>query len=256
MQGKAFKVISGLHNFDKQLVKNVAWASNEGGATHIDIACDAELVKIAKSVTSIPVCVSSIKPTDFLKAVEAGADMIELGNFDGFYEMGMKFTAEDVIAMTIETRALLPFIPLSVTIPHTLALHEQIALAQRLQECGADIIQTEGKMAATTVGMGVQQLIEVAAPTLASAFAISRAVSIPVMCASGLTDITVPLAMTCGASGVGIGSMINKLKTVEDMITAVSAIAVCMGIPTTRASASAETMPALETAAVSARVTV
>lgn len=162
--------------------------------------------------------------------------MVELGNFDGFYEQGMKFTAEDVIAMTLETRKLLPTIPLSVTIPHTLALHEQVSLAQRLQECGADIIQTEGKMSATTNGKGVQELIELAAPTLASAFAISRAVTIPVMCASGVTDVTAPLALSCGANGVGVGSMVNKLKTVEDMITAVSAIAASMGLSTDKSS--------------------
>lgn len=50
------------------------------------------------------VCVSSIVPADFVAAVAAGADMIEIGNFDGFYEQGLKFTAEDVIKMTIDTR--------------------------------------------------------------------------------------------------------------------------------------------------------
>ena len=126
VDGKAFKVISGLHNFDKEIVSNVAWAANEGGASHIDIACCPDLVKTTKDITNVPVCVSSIKPSDFLKAVDAGADMVEIGNFDGFYEQGLKFTADDVVNMTRETRKLLPFIPLSVTIPHTLALHEQV----------------------------------------------------------------------------------------------------------------------------------
>ena len=102
-------------------------------------------------------------------------------------------------------------------------------MALKLEEIGVDIIQTEGKMAASTRGMGVQQLIEVAAPTLASAFAISKAVTIPVMCASGLTDVTAPLALSCGARGVGIGSMVNKLESTADMITAVSAIARSIG---------------------------
>ena len=51
--------------------------------------------------------------------------MLELGNFDSFYEQGLKFTADDVIAMTIQTRSWFPQIPLSVTIPHTLPLSEQ-----------------------------------------------------------------------------------------------------------------------------------
>jgi Protein of unknown function (DUF561) len=168
-EGNAFKVIAGLNNFDASIVKNVVSAACTGGASHVDLACDASLVRLAKSISpEMVVCVSSIKPVDFVAAVEAGADMIEIGNFDGFYEQGLKFTAEDVIAMTIETRKLLPIIPLSVTVPHTLSLSEQVTLAIALEGCGADIIQTEGKMAASTVGMGVQEMIELAAPTLAA----------------------------------------------------------------------------------------
>jgi isopentenyl diphosphate isomerase/L-lactate dehydrogenase-like FMN-dependent dehydrogenase len=77
--------------------------------------------------------------------------------------------------------------------------------------------------------MGVQELIETAAPTIASAFALSRAVKIPVMCASGLTDVTAPLALAAGARGVGVGSMVNKLPSQQQMIMAVSAIASALG---------------------------
>lgn len=227
--GNALKVISGLNNLNVQNVKNVAWAANMGGASHIDIACDANLVREARSVCSLPICVSSIKPADFVAAVAAGADMVEIGNFDSFYEQGLKFTAEDIVAMTIETRKLLPTTPLSVTIPHTLPLSEQVTLAKRLEQCGADIIQTEGKMGVNPSSMGVQQLIELAAPTLASAFALSRAVAVPVMCASGLTDVTCPLALAAGARGVGVGSMVNKLSGQQQMLMAVSAIAESIG---------------------------
>lgn len=228
-QGKALKIISGLHNFDHTLVKNVAWASNLGGASHVDIACDPELVKIAKSVCNLPVCVSSVRPTDFVAAVEAGADMVEIGNFDSFYDKGIKFTSEDIIRLTKETRALLPHTPLSVTVPHTLTLTQQIELAKALEKNGADVIQTEGKMSVHPASMGVQELIETAAPALASAFALSRAVSVPVMCSSGLTDVTAPMALAAGASGVGIGSMVNKLPHPQQMLMAVSVIAAAMG---------------------------
>ena len=235
-QGNAFKVIAGINNFDAAIVKNVVTAACYGGASHVDLACDPSLVRLAKSIVgdSISICVSSIRPTDFVDAVEAGADMIEIGHFDGFYEKGMKFTAEDVVAMTIETRRLLPTIPLSVTVPHTLSLSEQVILAKQLEECGADIIQTEGKMGIYPTSMGVQEMIEKAAPTLASAFALSKAVKIPVMCASGLTDITAPLALAAGARGVGIGSMVNKLPGQQQMLLAVSAIAIAMGREATR----------------------
>ena len=129
-EGNAFKVISGLKNFDAANVKDVVSAACLGGASHVDLACDASLVRLAKSISSeMPVCVSSIVPLDFVAAVEAGADMIEIGNFDAFYDQGLKFSAEDVIAMTIETRKLLPNTPLSVTVPHTLTLSEQVTLA-------------------------------------------------------------------------------------------------------------------------------
>jgi len=221
----AFKVISGLHNFDMDLVMNVAWAANHGGATHIDIACDPELVRIAKTVSVLPICVSSVTPKDFVTAVEAGADMIEIGNYDGFYEKGITFSAADVVNMTKETRSLLPDIPLSVTIPHTLSLPEQVELAAELERCGADILQTEGKMGVNPSSMGIEELIQKAAPTIAAAYALSRTVSIPVMCASGLTDVTAPLAISAGASGIGIGTMVNKLPNRQQMLLAVSAIA-------------------------------
>jgi len=155
--------------------------------------------------------------------------MVEIGNFDGFYENGRKFTADDVIKMTKETRNIFPAIPLSVTIPHTLSLSEQISLAKSLVDCGADIIQTEGKVSSSPVGKGTQEMIEIAAPTLASAFAISRAVSVPVMCASGLTDVTAPLALAAGAKGVGVGSMVSKLSSKQKMFLAVSALSESIG---------------------------
>ena len=228
--GNALKIISGLNNFDVSNVKNVVWAASQGGASHVDIACDAKLVREARAVCNLPICVSSVKPADFVAAVEAGADMVEIGNYDSFYDQGRTFTAADVVAMTIETRKVLgATIPLSVTIPHTLPLSEQVALAMRLEEVGADIIQTEGKTGVSPASMGVQEMIEKAAPTLASAFALSRAVKIPVMCASGLTDVTCPLALAAGARGVGVGSMVSKLSQPQPMLLAVLAIAESIG---------------------------
>jgi len=241
--GNALKVISGLNNFDAQSVKDVCWAAGQGGASHVDIACSPELVAVARAACPhLPIIVSSVVPQDFVAAVEAGADMVELGNFDSFYEAGKVFTAEDVISMTIETRRLLPSTPISVTVPHTLSLDEQVSLAVRLQACGVDVIQTEGKTSAVHNAVlsrgNVRELVELASPTLASAFALSRAVTIPVMCASGLTDVTASMALAAGAKGVGIGSAVNKLKTPQQMLLAVSAIAASMGRSAVPASSS------------------
>jgi hypothetical protein len=59
--------------------------------------------------------------------MQAGASMVELGNYDSFYGDGITFSAEDVLQLTHDTRFLLGNgIPLSVTVPHTLDLPEQV----------------------------------------------------------------------------------------------------------------------------------
>jgi len=50
------------------------------------------------------------------------------------------------------------------------------------------------------------------------------------MCSSGLSDVTAPIALSVGAKGVGIGSMVNKLEHPQQMLMAVTAIAEAMGI--------------------------
>ena len=62
----------------------------------------------------------------------------------------------------------------------------------------------------------IQESMEIAAPSLAAAYALSRAVDIPVMCASGLNDVTVPAAMAMGASGAWCGSV--WLTTIESEV--------------------------------------
>ncbi|AQK88539.1 uncharacterized protein LOC100191573 isoform 1 [Zea mays] len=200
----------------------------EGGATHVDIACDKDLVKLAMDLTNLPICVSSVDPSAFHSAVQAGAKMVEIGNYDSFYEMGIEFSSEQILKLTRETRKMLPDITLSVTVPHTLSLPDQMRLAELLEEEGADIIQTEGGKCSSPTKPGVLGLIEKATPTLAAAYSISRAVSIPVMCSSGLSSVTAPMAVTAGAAGVGVGSAINKLNDVVAMIAEVRSIAQAM----------------------------
>jgi thiazole synthase ThiGH ThiG subunit len=89
---------------------------------------------------------------------------------------------------------------------------------------GADIIQTEGGTSSQPLHAGTLGLIEKAAPALAAATEISRAVSVPVLCASGISSITAPLAIAAGASGVGVGSAINKLNDPIAMIAAVRSL--------------------------------
>jgi hypothetical protein len=44
------------------------------------------------------------------------------------------------------------------------------------------------------------------------------------MCASGLSNITAPMAIAAGASGVGVGSAVNQLNDVISMIATVRAL--------------------------------
>jgi hypothetical protein len=218
---QALKVISGLNNFDADRTAAIVKAADLGGATFVDIAADPALVQLAKSLTNLPICVSAVEPEKFVQAVAAGADLIEIGNFDSFYAQGRRFEAEEVLALTRETRALLPEITLSVTVPHILTLDKQVQLAEELVKAGADIIQTEGGTSSQPTHPGTLGLIEKAAPTLAAAYEISRVVSVPVLCASGISNVTVPLAIASGAAGVGVGSAINQLNSEIAMIAAV-----------------------------------
>lgn len=224
-QGQALKIISGLTNFDRDRVAAVVRAADQGGATFLDIAADAELVSMAKALTDLPICVSAVEAEAFLAPVAAGADLIEIGNFDAFYAQGIRFEAAEVLALTSATRKLLPTTTLSVTVPHILALDEQVQLAEALVSAGADIIQTEGGTSSHPVHSGTLGLIEKAAPTLAAAREIARAVSVPVMCASGLSDVTAPMAIAAGAAGVGVGSAVNKLDNELAMVAVVRSLA-------------------------------
>ena len=232
----ALKVISGLNNFDIDRVCQIVRAAEVGGATFVDISVKPELVAAVRKLTKLPICVSAVDPKLFVPAVKAGADLIEIGNFDSFYSQGIRFEAEEVLTLTKQTRALLPNITLSVTVPHILQLDEQVDLAQSLVSAGANIIQTEGGTSTNPKSPGVHGLIEKAAATLAAAHSISRAVDIPVLCASGLSSVTVPMAIAAGASGVGVGSAINQLNDSVAMVAAVRALVESLPVTATSRS--------------------
>ena len=229
-QGTLLKVISGLQNFDATSVERVANAACLGKADLLDIACDPDLVKLAITVSKgLPVCVSSIDPELFVPAVDSGAVVAEIGNFDSFYQSGRIFDSNEVLELTIKTRKLIPETVLSVTVPHTLSLVDQGQLAVDLVNAGADLIQTEGGTSTSHLSSGILGLIEKASPTIASSYCICNSLqdagyTVPVICASGLSSVTAPMAIASGASGVGIGSAVNKLTDEVAMVSVVRAI--------------------------------
>ena len=229
VERRALKVIAGLTNFDAASVERISRAAGLGGADLIDVACDPALVRLAAEVSGLPICVSAVDPELFPAAVAAGAAMVEIGNYDAFYPLGRIFDAEEVLAITRRTRELLPEVVLSVTVPHVLPLDQQEQLAADLVAAGADIIQTEGGTSAKPFSAGSLGLIEKAAPTLAAAHSISRAVGVPVLCASGLSSVTVPMAIAAGAAGVGVGSAVNKLNDPLAMVAVVRGLREALG---------------------------
>lgn len=236
-RGRALKIISGLNNFEPDRVAAIVRASDRGGATFVDIAADSALVRLARQLTNLPICVSAVEPKQFVQAVAAGADLIEIGNFDSFYAQGRRFEAEEVLELTHRTRSLLPQITLSVTVPHILELDQQVQLAEELVKAGADIIQTEGGTSSAPTHAGTLGCIEKATPTLAAAYSISRAVPVPVLCASGLSSVTVPMAIAAGAAGVGVGSEINRLESEVAMVAAVRRLVEALSTVTRQSTA-------------------
>lgn len=226
---RLLKVIAGLTNFDAASVERISRAAGLGGADLIDLACDPELVRRAAALSGLPICVSAVDPELFPAAVAAGAALVEIGNYDAFYPLGRRFDAAEVLELTRRTRSLLPEVVLSVTVPHVLPLDQQEQLAIDLVEAGADLIQTEGGTSARPFSAGSLGLIEKAAPTLAAAHAISRAVSVPVLCASGLSAVTLPMAIAAGASGVGVGSAVNRLGDELAMVAVVRSLREALG---------------------------
>ena len=218
---RAVKIISGINNFDLEKVKQVAIAAQSGLASAVDVAASADVVKVAKQHTKLAVFASSIHPFKLLEAVKAGADAIEIGNFEALYKEGIYLSADDIYEITVEAMDLTqkydPFV--CVTIPGHIDVEEQIKLAQKLEILGVDLLQTEG--VSKVYDRGAKGLLDAAKATIGNTLELSQQVGIPIMSASGLTPQTVPLAFAAGASAVGVGSCVNRLDTQVGMIAMV-----------------------------------
>lgn len=222
---KCVKVIAGINNFDVEKVKKVVMAAEQGGASAVDVAAREDIIYVTKQITDLPVFVSSVKPEELKMAYEAGADALEIGNFDAMYADGLRISAEEVLEITRKTIELVgndAF--LSVTVPGHIDISEQIQLAQDLEALGVDLIQTEGAATVEATSAGARGLVEKATVSIANTIELVRNVEIPVMTASGISETTAPLAIAAGASAVGIGSCVNKLNSSIGMIAVTRAV--------------------------------
>ena len=193
-------------------------AASNSGASAVDICANPDIVAMARSMTELPLFVSSVDPQELAHAAILGADAIELGNFDALYKKGLTFSASQVLSLVKRTLELLDRdIFFCVTIPGELEIAEQIELARELEDLGIDLIQTEGHFSKDPAN-GVRGLVERAELTISNTIELTRNVEIPVMTATGINPTTAPLAFAAGASAIGCGSCVNKLDSEISML--------------------------------------
>lgn len=207
---KILKVIIGLDNFNLGDTVYKVQSAERAGATYVDIAANVQILKEIKCITSIPVCVSSIDIHELIACSIAGADILEVGNFDIFYAKGLSFSKNQVFNLAKDLRSKLPKACICVTIPHKLSLDDQISLAIQLEQIQIDLIQTEGYSSHNYHSKNhlVHSILNASA-SLSSTYAFSKYISIPIISSSGINPLTAPIAIFYGASGVGIGSFFN-----------------------------------------------
>ena len=215
---RAVKIIAGIDNFDAEKVKKVVMSASNSGASAIDICANPDIISMARSMTDLPLFVSSVDPEELAHAVALGADAVELGNFDALYKKGISFSAEQVLNLAKRTKELVEGAFICVTIPGELEISEQIQLARYLELLWIDIIQTEGHFSNESPSNGVRGLIERAELTISNTIELTRNVEIPVMTATGINPTTASLAFAAGASAIGCGSCVNKLDSELSMM--------------------------------------
>lgn len=223
---RAVKIIAGIDNFDVENVKNVLMSAEKAKASAVDICADESIIELAKQITTIPLFVSSTIPSELARAVELGADAIEIGNFDQLYRKGMRISADEVLSIVESTLALIgkKEVFVSVTIPGHIDISEQIVLAKKLEELDVDLIQTEGSAVITPTSAGARGLLETAQVSLANTIELVRNTDIPIMSASGITPTTAKLFFAAGASAIGVGSCVNKLNSPIEMVAVIQSL--------------------------------
>nr|AIA21402.1 hypothetical chloroplast RF23 [Pyropia kanakaensis] len=213
----AIKVITGLNNFNIKQIKQMTQAAEIAGATYMDIAAEINIIKELQSTTTIPLCVSAVSAQKLFDCKQAGVQILEIGNYDAFYEQGRLFSSEEIMQISDDIRNLLPSTTLCVTIPHVLCIKEQIRLTQRLRNIGVDIIQTEGKTTSFSKQGDLSGMIQKSASTCSSTYTIARNSDMHIISASGISALTSPISFLYGASCVGIGNNIKRLNSIKSM---------------------------------------
>nr|YP_009393266.1 hypothetical protein [Symphyocladiella dendroidea]ARW61828.1 hypothetical protein [Symphyocladiella dendroidea] len=224
------KVITGIHNTNIYQIAQIAKAADLAKASYLDVIANTKVVKFLKSFSSLPLCISSIDPIDIYNCISAGADLVEIGNYDTFYNKGVYITSFELVELIKEVKYLVGDIDLCVTIPYYFDLNEQIRLAQLLECLGVNIVQTEGIFTHNIHSLPKQLsvLTNSLSSSLLSTYFISKSVNIPVITSSGISSIFASTAINCGASGIGIGSAIRGRHNIVSMTKYLNEVKHCM----------------------------
>lgn len=219
----ALKVIAGIRNFDFDKVIKLVNCAEYMKASMIDICAKPFIVEEArKRLNNTALCVSSIDVEELLEAERLGADMLELGNYEAFYEDGIYFQASQVLEMAKDLMERSESALISVTIPGYLDVASQVELAQKLEEIGVDVVQTEGAILVEATSPSALGQIEKARLTLANTIELAKSLeSTMIITASGMTPDTVKLAIAAGAHGVGVGKYVNRLDSEIEICAAI-----------------------------------
>lgn len=236
---KIIKIISGLSTLNFAKIYQMVKSAEISEADYIDVAANTKIITLLKKITCLPLCVSSIDPIELYNCSVAGADILEIGNFDIFYEKKLSFSSFDILKLAIETRRLIQNKFICVTIPNTLSLYEQIVLAKKLEKLGVNFLQTEGLSCSYIKNLPinysedfVSRSIYQSALTLSSTYILSRAVNIPIISSSKINCLSSLTSILCGSSGIGIKSVIYNKKTVYEMYYSIKEISFCMNLYT------------------------
>nr|YP_009398004.1 hypothetical protein [Gredgaria maugeana]ARW67190.1 hypothetical protein [Gredgaria maugeana] len=226
---KVIKVIAGIQNTNMYHIAQIASAANLANASYLDISANVKIVKFLKSFSSLPLCISSIDPIDIYNCISAGADLVEIGNYDTFYNNGIYINSCQLIQLVKEIKYLIGNIDICVTIPYHLNLVEQIILAQNLKDLGVNILQTEGVFI-NSLSKKMPRLTNSLSSSLISTYFLSNYVDIPVITSSEVTSFSASVAMQYGAYGIGIGSAIKNNSSVIHMVNCINEVKYSMYI--------------------------
>lgn len=223
---KLVKVIAGINNFDKDRVLKIVKAAESMNASCVDISSREDIVTEARELAAnTALMVSSVKVEELERAIELGADMVELGNFEALHDEGLFYTAEEVLAMATEIMSIKADALVSITVPGHLSVKDQVMLAEKLEELGVDMIQTEGASLVSTDKAAALGQIEKARLTLANTMELSKVLSkTAIITASGISPDTAKLAIAAGANGIGVGKYVNRLESELEMMAAITAL--------------------------------